>query len=174
VIESREVNRQLDIYKAFGIEMVIYVILMVVFFLNLRPGKHCGVPVGGWLIVHLSLFFFNTLLKLTAAAFSQQKTRCTYRLISTWVSQVILLGWLLYGNFLIFLPEASDCRANPDTSNLFLLMVCLLAVGYVQMVHGILVVFVLPYVLHCLNKSREKQLQTPNDQTRSSICSSTS
>ena len=170
MIESREVTRQLDIYKAFGMEMVIYVILMAVFFVNLRPGKHCGVPVAGWLIVHLSLFFFNTFLKLSAAAFSQQKTRCTYRLISTWLSQIILIAWLLYGNFLVFLPEATDCRSNPDTVNLFLLMTCLLVVGYVQMIHGFLVVFVLPYVIHCLSKSRE----TSNEQARGSISSSTS
>ena len=73
----------------------------------------CGIPVKEWLIVYLSIFFGNIIFKMVGILIVRFRlqSRAAFSIILMLVYNLLIFGWLIYGNYIYFSPE-NTCTMN--------------------------------------------------------------
>ncbi len=104
---------------------------MAVFANYIHRGASCGIPILMWLLVHLSMFVANSLLKLLSVCVIRHcySYRACYSISTSLSVNLAMIGWLIYGNTLYF-AEKNDCGLQEETRGLNTLMLFFLVMGF--------------------------------------------
>ena len=99
------------IISQFMCDLLLYAILMSVFATSVTYHTQCGIPVLMWCSVHISLFMAQSLFKLLQICVIRRfyAYRIHYNIATSLLCQVVMAGWLIYGNIIFFSPE-NDCQ----------------------------------------------------------------
>jgi len=91
----------------------------------------CGIPILMWLLVHISLFMANSVLKVGQICVMRyyERHRVFYNIGSLLLINFLMTAWLIYGNF-IFFSDKNDCGAIEGTHGLYGLMFFFILIGY--------------------------------------------
>ena len=112
---------------------------------HLSDGLQCGIPIIAWLLVFSGIYFI-TLIKdiiIYMVLNSSSRAKKVNQIIDLLYACIVLnfqVAWLIYGNTFIYSDAAIACRdATQGTNSLWILMIVIIAFGYVYfIIYGLL------------------------------------
>ena len=108
---SLNTSEEAKIIQTFLCDVFVYILLIWVLISFSSGAPKCGIPVAMWNIVYISLFMFNSIIKLMQIVIIRYciQFRARYTLITMVIFNFTVVGWLIYGNVIYFSDE-NDCR----------------------------------------------------------------
>ena len=114
------------------VDFTIYVVPLIIYGSRININAECGVPILNWLIGLFSIIGLTNLQKcfMYMVVNHCRASRFIYGVVTSGLTFILLISWLIYGNILFF-SRKNDCIRKPDTRLISYIMLAYLYVGYI-------------------------------------------